>query len=411
MKLRYFVIFYTAIMAAVLFGIGYTYQTLGHFERDMVYYNEQKQLVEQELERGISEKEIQQEYGCTILMRKDDEYESRLNEWIQRDAIIFDHLVDGELTGKIIWDDKGQMYTNLQVTLFHKMLLVWAAILLAGYLLLFMIFLSFIRPFGELKEFAAQIAKGNLDFPLPVRKHNFFGAFTESFDLMREELSRAKESEYQANRSRKELVAELSHDIKTPVATIKATCEVMQIKETSPDTLEKVSVIAAKADTIEHLVGNLFHATMEELEVLKVEVTEESSLCIEKMVADLKYYGEQIAVGEVPECLIYMDRLRLEQVIDNIVNNACKYAKTGVTIDFQNLSEGIQIRIKDTGEGVPEEELPLVTEKFYHGSNTKGKDGSGLGLYLAKMFMEQMQGGLECYNENGFVVELYLKKV
>ena len=52
-----------------------------------------------------------------------------------------------------------------------------------------------------------------------------------------------------------------------------------------------------------------------------------------------------------------------------------------------------------------------ITEKFYRGSNAKGKAGSGLGLYLAKIFMEQMQGGMECYNEEGFVVELFLRKV
>lgn len=411
MKIRYYVILYTILMLAVLLGIGHTYQTLGYSGRDMVSYNEQKRLAEEELQSGTPIANIEQEYDCDILLRTDAEYEALLNEWMKNGAIIFDYFVDGQLTGKIIWNDKEQSYKTMQSTLFHKMLLIWAFILAAGYLLLFMIFLSFIRPFDELQQFAAQIAKGNLDFPLPVRKHNFFGAFTESFDLMREELSRARESEYQANRSKKELVADLSHDIKTPVAAIKATCEVMQMKESNPDTLDKVSVIAAKADTIDHLIGNLFHATMDELEALKVEVTEESTLCIEKMLADLRYYGELIVPETIPECLVYMDRLRLEQVIDNIVNNAYKYAKTSVTIHFYNLSDGIKIRIQDNGAGVPEEELPLVTEKFYRGSNTKGKDGSGLGLYLAKMFMEQMQGGLECYNENGFVVELYLKKV
>ena len=58
-----------------------------------------------------------------------------------------------------------------------------------------------------------------------------------------------------------------------------------------------------------------------------------------------------------------------------------------------------------------EKELPLIIEKFYRGNNAKGKAGSGLGLYLANMFMERMQGGMEYYNENGFVVRLFLRKV
>ena len=206
-------------------------------------------------------------------------------------------------------------------------------------------------------------------------------------------------------------MAELSHDIKTPIATIQATCEVMQVKEKNPDTLEKVALIDSKARMIHKLVDNLFHATLEELTVLKVEPTEESSLCIEEMFSDLQYYGEMKLMGKVPECLVYMDKLRLQQVIDNCLNNAWKYAGTPVEITFQEQEKGIRIQIRDKGKGVPEEELPLILEKFYRGSNTKGKEGSGLGLYLAKLFMEQMKGDMDCYNENGFVVELFLQKL
>ena len=92
-----------------------------------------------------------------------------------------------------------------------------------------------VRPFNKLSDFAASVSKGNLDVPLNMDRHNYFGAFTESFDRMREELKLSSEREAAANRSKQELVAELSHDIKTPVATFKATCEVMEIKYTDPD--------------------------------------------------------------------------------------------------------------------------------------------------------------------------------
>lgn len=120
---------------------------------------------------------------------------------------------------------------------------------------------------------------------------------------------------------------------------------------------------------------------------------------------------ERLFENRMPECLLYFDKLRLKQVIDNIINNAYKYAKTAVYVSFLEEEDGVQIRIKDKGSGVVEDELSLVTEKFYRGSNTKGKSGSGLGLYLAKNFMEGMEGGMECYNQEGFVVNLFLKKV
>lgn len=411
MKIRYFILIYTVAMLAVIMFLAVSYQKLSYTGRDMVFYNEQRRLVEEELKGGAAPDVIEKEYNCVILFCGQEEYESRLNAYMEENAVIYDYEIDGALVGKMIWRDEKKVYQTMQRTLFQSVAVVWFLILLVGYLLFGMIYIYFIRPFRQMKAFASQIAKGNLDVPLPAQRHNLFGAFTESFDLMREELGRARESEYQANCSKKELVAELSHDIKTPVSTIKATCEVLQMKEQNKDTLEKVDIIAAKADTIDHLVDNLFHATVEELEVLKVEAIEQSSLRVEKMIAELKYYGEIIMENRIPECLVYMDALRLEQVIDNVINNSYKYAATSIVVSFWELADGIRIRIADRGDGVPEEELALITEKFYRGSNTKGKSGSGLGLYLSGIFMEQMQGGLECYNENGFVVELFLKKV
>ena len=285
------------------------------------------------------------------------------------------------------------------------------SLLLITYAVLLILYRCYIRPFHTLQEFTAQVAKGNLELALPIRKNNFFGAFTESFDLMRQELKRARESEYQANISKKELIAELSHDIKTPVSTIKATCEVLQVTEQKEDTLHKIGGIAGKAEMIDNLVGNMFHATMEELEVLKVEPIEESSLAISEMFHDFKYYGQITLENDIPECLLYFDKLRLQQVLDNIINNSYKYAGTEVRVSFIESTEGIIIRIRDSGQGTTEEELALIKEKFYRGSNTEGKSGSGLGLYLADNFMKQMDGELECYNEDGFVVELFLHKV
>lgn len=411
MKIRYIIIFYTIFMLAILAALCYSFSNSVYMVRDMTYYNEQLQLVKNEMEQGKEIDVIEQNYSCKILNFSDKEYELKMNELIQASAIVLDYQKDGKFVGKIAWNEVNGKFESVKSKLMIQIGIIWVILLFGGNLLVISIFIYFIRPFQELQRFSSQIAKGNLDICLPIHKNNFFGAFTESFDIMREELKRAKENEYQANQSKRELVAELSHDIKTPIAAIKATCEVMQIKEKNLDILDKVEVIAAKADTIDRLIGNMFHATLEELEVLRVESLEESSLDVEKIFRELKYYGNIVLQNHIPECLVFMDKLRLEQVIDNIVNNSYKYAGTSIIVCFKELWNGIQIKIKDEGQGVSEEEIILVTEKYYRGSNIKGKTGSGLGLYLSKMFMEQMQGGLECYNENGFVAELFLKKV
>lgn len=404
-------IFYTVGMLLLLLGVSCVFNSNTVKTRDMVYYNEQQILVETAIEQGEAREDIEKKYGCNILLLSDKTYEIELQNCLQKEAFIMDYRDKDKLIGKIVWNIKEENYQGMEKVLKMQSVIIWAIFFAGGYLLLAFFYVQMIRPFLDLQVFSHQVAKGNLDFPLPVRKYNYFGAFTESFDLMREELKRARESEYQANQSKKELVAELSHDIKTPISTIRATCEVLELKEKNENTLEKIAVINGKAKMVNDLIENLLHASLEELTVLKVEPMEESSLCIYEMIQEQQIHGEIKMIGKLPECLVYLDKLRLSQVIDNCFHNAWKYANTPVTVSFDESKEGIFIQIKDEGEGVDEEELPFIMEKFYRGSNAKGKAGSGLGLYLANMFMERMQGGMEYYNENGFVVRLFLRKV
>lgn len=439
-KLRYWFLVYLAVMLLFLGSVGYGFARMDADGRDMVFYNGQRALAERALQDGEDRTRIEQEYGCRILLFSDEDYAIRLGDAYQNEALIMDlsceTAADGAETeaggqemeaavqesvsgpgresgwiGKIVWNAEEQRYRNMERALFWRVVLMWGILFAGGCLLFGFFYMRFIRPFQRLQTFAGQIAAGNLDFPLPMKKHQYFGAFTESFDLMREELKRAKESEYQANRSKKELVAELSHDIKTPIATIRAACEVLKMKELNPDVRAKVAVIDAKAGMVGALAGNLFQASLEELEVLKVEPVYEQSPCIRGMFEEFSGYSEIRIVGEVPPCLVWMDRLRLRQVIDNLVSNSSKYAGTPVTVIFFETKQTLGIRIRDEGEGVDEDELLLLTEKFYRGNNAKGKSGSGLGLYLAKIFMEQMYGGIEFYQDKGFVAELTLKKV
>lgn len=435
MKMRYIVAGYTVTVVLLLCFVYMEMTKENPFDVDMVYYNRQLKQVETELESlltkgqmvskadesgaewGKDVRRIEADYDCIILLRQSENYGQRLNELISDSAVIFDYFHNGELTGKIAWEMAKNHYESLSRKRAEAVYIIFAVLAVAGYLLLAVIYYLFIRPFHVLERFSGDVAKGNLDFSLPMEKRNMFGAFTESFDIMREELKNAREREYQANTSKKELVAELSHDIKTPVSTIKATCEVMQITEKNQDTLHKIDVIISKADMIDQLIGNMFHATMEELQALKVEATEESSLAIPEMFHDLKYYGNIIIRNQIPECLVKMDKLRMKQVIDNIVNNSYKYAGTDIDVSFKEehqggeQAKGIRVIIRDHGAGVPEEELALISEKFYRGSNAKGKSGSGIGLYLSKSFMQQMGGALDYYNDNGFVVELFVRKV
>lgn len=422
MKMRTMAIFYTAVI--LLFGVlsFFTINKISAEQLDMVEVNNSFKQIEAILDdssrenwKEISE-ELENQYECTILFYDDSNYQSRLLECLKKGDVVLDYEHDGKLLAKISFVNTTINFEEQKEALMRIVLVASSAIWFLGMVLFVYFYMGYVRPFHKLKNFAGEVARGNLDMPLFMTKSNYFGVFTESFDIMREELRRAKENEYKANVSKKELVAELSHDIKTPIATIKAACEVIEVKSAKSEGIgglelhDKVQLIEKKADVVEQLINNMFHATLEELEVLKVEPQEELSTCIDEMFKELQVYGNIHIENQIPQCLLWMDKLRMVQVIDNIVNNAMKYAKTDVHISYSQRDNGILIRIKDDGPGVPEEDLAKVSEKFYRGSNVAGENGSGLGLYLTKMFMEKMEGQMNCYNDNGFVVELFLRK-
>lgn len=269
---------------------------------------------------------------------------------------------------------------------------------------------NILNPFKKMQKFAGCIAGGNLDIPLEMDKNNAFGNFTESFDLMREELKMAKQKEYLANESKKELVASLSHDIKTPITSIKLISELLLAKIQDEQIQGKLQGIYNKAEQINHLITDMFHATLEELGELKVETRDEYS---ERLIEYLNNadYNNHIILSEFPECMICIDPIRMEQIIGNIINNSYKYANTTIEVSACLLGGYLQLNIKDYGKGIAGEELPLIFNKFYR-SKTKEvqeKSGAGLGLYISKFLIEKMGGEINAQNmEDGFIIRLFI---
>ncbi len=402
-------------------------------KRDIIYYNDLLYQVESDLENGMPETFAEEKYSCQIIFSKQIENEE-LASLYANGALVMDLTLKGDYVGKIAWDDKKESFDDTRLKFFITAILLWVAVLLGGYLLLFYMYRVFLKPIKELKDFATDIAKGDLDKPLPIKKTNMFGSFVEAFDMMREQIKLSIDRERQGEIARKELIQGLSHDIKTPLAVINATCEVLELKYSRKlkeageeeaaecsDVLEKIRTISTKADSVSSLMSDLMHASLEDLEKIDVTVSEESSLLLEDRIKSLSSFGNIIMENHIHPCLVYMDRQRMDQVIDNIIGNSAKYAGTDITVSFSE-TEGIlmengksgsffRIKIRDEGPGVPPDDLPLISEKYYRGKNSLNKSGYGLGLFLCKTYMNKQGGGMEYYNDNGFVVELLLRKV
>lgn len=348
----------------------------------------------------------------SLLYKTRDGLSESINEAIKTRGLVLDLEVDGKPIGKVIFDysmdEQLERVKKDIIVLFSVVGVLQIFIVVTWYIY---IRKSVITPFKNLNSFAARVAEGNLDIPLTMDKGHVFGAFTESFDLMRSELKKARIAEKKASDDKKEMVAKLSHDIKTPVASIKSTSEVGMAITKEEKTKEMFGVINAKTDQIKSLVDNLFTSSVQDITEIDVNPGPQPSDVIAGLIRNSDYL-KKTGDFSVPSCEVFFDKLRLQQVFDNIFMNSYKYADTAIKVNAEVSGDYLVIRISDEGPGVKEEEIPLLTEKFRRGSNASDKDGAGLGLFLTDYFMDKMDGKLGIRNaEPGLEVSVYIRVV
>jgi len=338
-------------------------------------------------------------YSSSVTEEKN--YEEWLNFAYQNDCIVLDYS-DGKIC---IFRPQDNLKT------IEIIILLSSAAALSVFLIFYWLYLqkNVFKPFKKLQRFAGEVAAGNLDSPLLMDKLNAFGAFSESFDILRTELKKSKENEIRLEKSKKELVASLSHDIKTPIASIKAVTELLTLSEKDAKKQKNIEVIRRKTTEIDNLITDMFNVTLQDLSELKFNICPTSSLDIESAIKESDYL-QKIKNFTLPQCLIEADFLRLKQITDNIINNSYKYSDTKITLNSKITNKMLELEFRDYGKGIADEELPLITNKFYRGKNAGNKSGAGLGLYICKTMLERMDGKIDCYNtEDGFAVKIFLK--
>lgn len=264
------------------------------------------------------------------------------------------------------------------------------------------VYFSILRPFDKMKKYAERIAAGNFDLPLDYERSNYFGEFTWAFDSMRREITKARACEREAIENNKTVIATLSHDIKTPIASIRAYSEGLEANmDVSPEKRSRyLGVIMKKCDEVSALTNDLFIHSLSDLEKLKI-YPEETELCsfTESILSELSANKNDISVRR-PEFRfnLNLDKNRYTQLVENIINNARKYAKTRIEISFSADSEHVSVHFRDFGDGIPDEDMPFIFDKFYRGKNCAAEQGSGLGLYIVKYIAQQMHGDVELKN-------------
>lgn len=313
--------------------------------------------------------------------------------------------------GRLLKEESGEGRKTMkrEVTL-----IVMAAALLCMIAVFGVIYGRILAPFYKLEKYADELAKGNMDFPLQVERNNFFGAFTWAFDHMRKEITEAREREKSAISENKTIIATLSHDIKTPVASIRAYAEGLEASlEADYEQRERyLQVIIKKCDEVTRLTNDLVVHSLSELDRLSIV---RERIEIRKLVTDTLRDLEYACVTicqPLPEAWVWGDEKRIAQVLSNLIDNARKYAPGAkVEVSAAIRENRYEISVRDYGKGVPPEDMPFILNKFYRGKNVEDKPGSGLGLYIVSYIMEKMEGGVALYNhEDGLEVSIWLKE-
>lgn len=293
--------------------------------------------------------------------------------------------------------------------IFYEYIIIIAFILIIfGYT-----YFAIVRPFEKMEKFAEEIGKGNFDIKVDYEKNNLFGAFTWSFDHMRREIIKARSCERAAIDNNKTVIATLSHDIKTPIASIRAYAEGLEAGlDYNVERRNKyINVIIRKCDEVTKLTNDLFLHSLSDLEMLKINTEEvEISELIKNSLKELIEEEKKVSIiGNMPKALLDVDVKRFNQVLENIINNSNKYAKgSKIEVRAEINKDNYIIKIKDFGEGIKDKDLPFIFNKFYRGENALEKQGSGLGLFIVKYIMNQLNGDVEVYNNNGLEVKLIL---
>lgn len=292
---------------------------------------------------------------------------------------------------------------------------LFIVLLLMNALLYSLLTRSIVKPIRLLQKSAERIKEGNLAFELHAEGHDEIAQLSESFEGMRVKLKESVEKQLQYENNRKELIANISHDLKTPITAIKASIE--GIRDGVPDTQQKmdryVNTILTKADDMDQLIDELFLYSKLDLKQLPFAFEEISLGDFVGDYADDLYYDLQdhgiILTREVEDegsTTVLADRDKLKRVLVNIVDNGVKYmvnAPKRMELEVKRERAFVTLAIRDNGPGISEDAVPYVFDRFFREdlSRSRQTGGSGLGLAIAKQIIEGHHGTIHAESKLG----------
>lgn len=294
-------------------------------------------------------------------------------------------------------------------------------IVIANILLYRWITRSVIKPLDSMRHSAEQIKEGNLDFSLDLSSKDEIGQLNEAFENMRKRLQESVALRLQDEENRKELISNISHDLRTPITNIKGYIE--GIRDGVADTPEKmdkyVNIIYSKAVDLDRLVDELFLYSKLDLKQVPftfehVEIVPFLNDCIDELHYALEEKGIAIGWGQRidADTKVIADVEKVKRTLLNIVENAQKFMdkeKKTIHLSLQGDPQWVTVEIRDNGTGIPPEAVPHIFERFYRAEQSRNSStgGSGLGLAIARQIIEGHGGSIWVKSEPGAGTSLF----
>ncbi len=293
-------------------------------------------------------------------------------------------------------------------------MLLFAAVLSVGFSLLCAAPMA--NRIERVRHGTSLLAEGKLQTKIPVEGHDEISGLATDFNRMASALDEAKEHEKASEQSRRDLIASVSHDLRTPLASTRALIEaVADGIATDPDT-EARYLQSARGELahLSRLVDDLFELARIDAGVLKLTLEEASlrdlaSDTLSSFQAQAKQQGVRL-VGEVEREVdpVLANPPKLQRVLHNLISNALHHTPTDGTILLRAVpqQDKVQIEVSDTGEGIASEDLPHVFERSFRGEESRTRPeqnaaGAGLGLAIARGLIEAHGGEIHAYSQPG----------
>jgi len=288
-------------------------------------------------------------------------------------------------------------------------------LILTNTLLTYFVSRSIIRPLQKLKNAMKRIEAGDLEFQVEPTSRDEIGELSVAFEQMRHQLQLSIHTQIQYEENRKELISNISHDLRTPLTAIRGYVD--GLGDGIADTLVKrqkyIDIISSKAEEMDHLIDELFLYSKLDLNRLpfQFEIVDFHAFLLdlsEELEFDLGkqgvHYSSNITLE--PETYVLIDRDKLKRVFANIIDNGLKYMdKPEKTIHLQAYmtKDDVVIQMTDNGQGIEPDALPHVFERFYRAdlSRNSHSGGSGLGLAITKQIMDGHDGTIQANSTVG----------